>query len=94
MQQEEHALSWVHGGAEAEVKTVLTPELQQPGGDKKLYVSVSQRPKRQQRRQGATEWSGDSDGHTRNGGAHGVAVQRGSRCSCSSHIIRGSVGTK
>lgn len=40
MQHEEHALSWVYGGVEAEVKAFLTPELQQPGGDRKLYVAA------------------------------------------------------
>ena len=42
MQQEERALSWVYGGVEAEVKAFLTPELQQPGGDRRLYMAAKE----------------------------------------------------
>ena len=40
MGQEQHALSWVYGGVEADVKAFLMPELQQPDGDKRLYEAA------------------------------------------------------
>ena len=45
-------MSWVYGGVEAEVKAFLTPELQQPGGDKKLYMAAKKDAKEAARNTG------------------------------------------
>ena len=52
-QKEEQALPWVFGGVEAEVKAFLTPELQQPGGDRKLYMAAKEAAKEAAR---STDW--------------------------------------
>ena len=92
MEQEQQALSWVYGGVtvDAEVKAFLVPELQQPDGDKRLYDAARAEAKAVTRQSGwqtvsDVKWSGDTDGHTGNGGTHGVVVQGCNWCSCSSH---------